>query len=295
MRYRTQLYLMLAPFLVGMIVLVIIPAAGSLIVAFFDYSPLRATEFPWIGLGQFARLWRDPLFWTALGNSLLYTLGSVPLRLAGALGLALLLERRRRGIGFYRSAAYLPTIIPDVAYALVWLWIFNPLFGPVNQALRSLHLTPQTLIVDNNGVRGIIILMSAWTVGEGLVVMLAALRDVPPDLYDAAMVDGAGFWARLRLIILPVIAPTFLLLLFRNTIVSLQDNFAPALLITRAVHPQSLYLPTHFLPIKIYYDAFQDFQFGYAAATIWVLYGVTAFIVFVQYITTRRWSGAAYE
>lgn len=295
MRYRTQLYLMLAPFLVGIIVLVVIPAAGSLGVAFFDYDPRKSTEFPWVGLGQFGLLWQDPLFWTALGNSLLYTLGSVPLRLLGALGLALLLERSRRGINFYRAAAYLPTIIPDVAYVLVWLWIFNPLLGPVNQVLRSLHLPIQSLIVEDNGVRGIIILMSAWQVGEGLVVMLAALRDVPPDLHDAALVDGASFWARLRLVIMPLIAPTFLLLLFRDTIVSLQDNFAPGLLITRSLHPNSLYLPTLFLPVKIYYDAFQDWRFGYAAAMIWVLYGVTALIVFAQYITTRRWSEAAYE
>jgi len=286
---------MLAPFLVGVVVLIIIPAAGSLAVAFFNYTPLRSTEFPWAGLGQFGLLWQDPLFWTALGNSLLYTLGSVPLKLLGAVGLALLLERRRRGISVYRAAAYLPTIIPDVAYVLVWLWIFNPLFGPVNQVLRSLHLPMQSLIVDDNGVRGIIILMSAWQVGEGLVVMLAALRDIPPDLHDAALVDGAGFWARLRLVIMPLIAPTFLLLLFRDTIVSLQDNFAPSILITQWVHPQGMFLPTLFLPKLIYYYAFQDFLFGYAATIIWVLYGVTALIVFAQYITTRRWSEAAYE
>src|SRR6478672_4351312 len=98
MRYRTQLYLMLAPFVVGMVVLVVIPAAASLIIAFFDYTPLRPGEFPWDGLGQFALLREDPLFWQALGNSLIYTLASVPLKLAGALGLALLLDRRRRGI-----------------------------------------------------------------------------------------------------------------------------------------------------------------------------------------------------
>src|SRR5215212_5986590 len=124
MRYRTQLLLMLTPFLVGMVVLVAIPAAGSLFVAFFNYSPLQPLHFEWSGLGQFAQMQQDPLFWTALGNSLLYTLGSVPLRLGGAVGLALLLDRRRRGIGAYRAVAYLPTIIPDVAYALVWLWIF---------------------------------------------------------------------------------------------------------------------------------------------------------------------------
>jgi multiple sugar transport system permease protein len=291
MRYRTQLLLMLGPFLVGMVVLVVAPAAGSLAVAFFDYSPLRAGDFKWDGLGQFEQLGADPLFWTALGNSLIYTAGSVPLRLAGALGLALLLERRRRGIGLFRAAAYLPTIIPDVAYALVWLWIFNPLFGPVNQVLRSLHLPGQSWLVETGGARTVVILMAAWQVGEGLVIMLAALRDVPADLYDSALVDGAGWWARLRHLVLPVIAPTFLLLLFRNTIVSLQDNFAPALLVTQG----GPHYATLFLPLKIYFDAFQNFRFGYGAAMIWVLYLVTALIVFAQSLTARRWSEAAYD
>ncbi|MDQ6694124.1 MAG: sugar ABC transporter permease, partial [Chloroflexota bacterium] len=118
-----------------------------------------------------------------------------------------------------------------------------------------------------------------------------ALRDIPRDLYDAVIMDGAGWWARLRHLVLPVIAPTFLLLLFRDTIVSLQDNFAPSLLVTRG-GPN---FATLFLPLKIYYDAFQNFRFGYGAAMIWVLYGVTAAIVFIQYIATRRWGNAAYD
>ena len=279
------------PFLLGMVGLVVLPAAASLAVAFFDYTPLHATQFVWSGLDQFVQLGQDPLFWTALGNSLLYTAGAVPLRAAGALGLALLLERRRRGIGVYRAAIYLPTVIPDVAYALVWLWIFNPLFGPISQVLRTLHLPQQSWLIDPNGARAIVIVMAVWQVGVGLVIMLAALRDIPPELYDAALVDGAGFWTRLRKIVLPLIAPTFLLLIFRDTIASLQDNFAPALLVTKG----GPHYATLFLPLKIYTDAFQNFRFGYGAAMVWVLYGVTALIVLVQYLSTRRFSEAAYD
>src|SRR6188474_435414 len=121
MRYRTQIIIMLAPFLIGLVVLVALPAAASLFVAFLNYSPLRPTTFEWVGLKQFELLKDDPLFWTALWNSLIYTAISVPLRMAGALGLALFLEKRRKGIGVFRSAAYVPTIIPEVAYALMWL------------------------------------------------------------------------------------------------------------------------------------------------------------------------------
>ena len=291
MRYRTQLWLLLTPFLVGMLVLVVIPAAGSLIVAFFDYSPLQPTRFVWVGLQQFADLQRDRLFWTAVGNSLLYTFASVPLRLAATLGLALLLNQPRRGIRFYRAVAYIPTIIPDVAYALTWLWIFNPLYGPINQVLRSLNLPIQGWLIDVGGARSIVVLMAVWQVGEGLVILLAALRDIPPDLYDAALTDGAGAWERLRLLVLPLIAPTFLLLTFRNTILSLQDNFAPALLVTQG----GPHYATLFLPLKIYFDAFQNFRFGYGAAMLWILYGFTAVVVFGQHMSTRRWSLAAYD
>ena len=282
---------MLAPFLVGMLLLVVLPAAASLVVAFFDYSPLKPTTFPWVGLGQFDLLRQDPLFWTALGNSLLYTAISVPFRMLGVVAMALFLERRRRGIQGYRAAAYMPTIIPDVAYALAWLWIVNPLFGPVNQVLRSLHLPGQTWLVDPAGARGIVVAMGVWQIGEGIVIMLAALRDIPQDLYDVSLTDGAGFWTRLRSLVLPFIAPTFLLLTFRTTIVSLQDNFAPSYLVTHG----DPYYATYFLPLKIYTDAFQNFQFSYGAAMIWVMYIVTALIVFIQYVTTRRWGEAAYD
>ena len=136
--------------------------------------------------------------------------------------------------------------------------------------------------------------MSVWQIGEGVVVTLAALRDIPQDLYDASLVDGAGWWTRLRTLVLPLIAPTFLLLLFRTTIVSLQDNFAPSYILTHN-NPTFLNYSLYFLPLKIFTEAFQNFRFSYAAAIIWVMYGVTALIVFVQYVSTRRWSEAAYD
>lgn len=292
MRYRTQLLLMLAPFLVGLFALVVVPAIASLAVAFFDYSPLRPTTFKWAGLDQFALLREDPLFWTALGNSLIYTLISVPLRMGGALGMALFLEKRRKGIGFYRSAAYIPTIIPDVAYAIMWLWIFNPLFGPISQVLKTFGQQPQAWLLDPVGAKGAIISMGVWQIGEGIVILLAALRDVSPDLHDAAQVDGASYLTRLWMLVMPLIAPTFLLLLFRTTIVTLQDNFTPALLVTQG----GPYYATYFLPLKIYQDAFGGaFRFSYGAAMIWALYAVSAIIVFLQFATTRRWSRAAYD
>jgi multiple sugar transport system permease protein len=134
-------------------------------------------------------------------------------------------------------------------------------------------------------------MMGLWQIGEGIVIMLAALRDIPRDLHDAALVDGAGFLARLRSLTLPLIAPTFLLLTFRTTVVTLQDNFSPAYVVTDG----GPYYATYFLPLKIYVDSFQDFRFSYGSAMIMILYAVTVLIVFLQYISTRRWSTAAYD
>ena len=137
-RYRTTLYLLLAPFLLGVVVLVVVPMALSIGLAFTTYDGLSAPE--WRGLANFRELATDPLFHIALRNSLVFVALTVPLRVLIALGLALLLNRSRRGVGLYRVAVYVPTIVPSVAYALIWLWIFNPRYGPLNQTLESLGL-----------------------------------------------------------------------------------------------------------------------------------------------------------
>ena len=129
------LALMLAPYLVGLTLLIVVPGVVAVSLALFEYDLIRPADF--VGLHNFRELAGDQLFWTSLRNSLHYVAFAVPLRLLGALGLALLLHRRFRAVGGYRTAAYLPTVVPDVAYALVWLWIFNPLYGPMNILLGA--------------------------------------------------------------------------------------------------------------------------------------------------------------
>ncbi len=282
-RYHASLYLMLAPFLAGMLVLVVIPAALSVGLAFTAYDGLSAPE--WRGLDNFRHLLRDQLFRTAAWNSLQFVVLSVPLRVLMALGLALLLSRRHRGAGLYRAAVYLPTIIPSPAYALAWLWIFNPIYGPLNMLLGALGLPTPAWLADSSTALPAIALMSVFQLGEGLVVLLAGLQEIPREQYDAAAIDGAGGLALLRSVTLPLLAPWLLLLTIRDIIVSAQSTFAPALLMTGG----GPYYATLFVPLLMYETAFDRFRFGEGAAMMLLLFLGVGLLIWLAHAALGGW------
>jgi multiple sugar transport system permease protein len=278
---------MLAPYLFGITVLVVLPAAVTFALALFEYDLIRSPEF--IGLDNFRELWDDEVFRISLRNSLYFILFAVPLRLLGALLLALLLHKRFRGVAAYRTGTYLPTVVPDVAYALLWLWILNPLFGPLNLALASLGAPTPQWLTDPRDAQAAVILMSLFVIGEGFIVAMATRQGIPEELYELSGIEGASplyvFWR----VTLPMMAPTLLLLLFRDTIYSFQANFVPALLVTEGGPPPHA---TTYLPLFIYREGFEYLRYGYAAAATLTMFLVTALIVYVQYRIVRRWRHA---
>jgi multiple sugar transport system permease protein len=285
-RYRTSLYLLLAPYLVGVSVLVALPVALSFGLAFTSYDGLSAPT--WQGLDNFRALLRDPLFEIAAWNSLAFVALTVPLRVAIALGLALLLNRPRRGVGLYRVAVYVPTVVPSVAYALVWLWIFNPRYGPLNLALASLGLPAPAWLIDSATALPAIAFTALFQIGEGFLVLLAGLRAIPEECHHAAALDGAGPGAAFRHVTLPLLAPWLLLLAVRDIIVSAQSTFTPALLMTGG----GPYYATLFVPLLMYETAFDRFRFGEGAAmTLFVFAAVGALI----WLTYRAVGGWGYE
>jgi multiple sugar transport system permease protein len=286
-RERRGLALMLLPYVVGIALLVVIPAAVTFWLALYEYDLIRSPDF--VGLDNFRELREDEIFRTSLRNSLGFIALAVPLRLAGALGLALLLHRRFRGVAAYRTGAYLPTIVPDVAYALLWLWILNPLYGPLNLALGAVGgPTPQWL-TDPVDARRAIVLMSLFQIGEGFVVAMATRQGLPGELYELAGIEGARPLYVFRRVTLPLMAPTLLLLLFRDTIFSFQANFVPALLVTGGGPPP---YATTYLPLFVYREGFEYLRYGYAAAATFVMFAATAAIVLVQWRIVRRWRHA---
>lgn len=269
------------PFVAATAVLVVGPALATLGLAFTDYDALSAPR--WNGLANFRRLASDPLFRTALFNSVVFVAIAVPLRVAGSLGAALLYARRARGVGSARALAYLPTVVPDVSYALLWLWLFNPIYGPLGFALGAAGIDTPVLL-SAWGARLAVVALSLFQIGEGFLVALAARHEVPPELYELARLDGAGPVRTFRRITLPMLAPALVLLAARDVAFSFQASFVPALVLTDG---GPLYATTY-LPLYTYRTAFGFFRFGYASAMTVTMVLVTAAMVGVMALVVRR-------
>lgn len=293
-RARRQLRLMLAPYLVGLVALVLLPAAVTLVLAFTEYDLLRPPAF--VGWDNVRELSGDPVFRVALLNSLVFALVAVPLRVLLALGLALLLHRRGPAVGAARTAAVLPTAVPEIAYGLLWLWLLNPLYGPVNQLLRTggengltvFGRTPPQWLTDPTDARAAIVLMSLFTIGETFVVLLAARRALPADVYEMAALEDATGWDVFRRVTLPLLAPVLGLLLVRDAIGSLQFSFVPAFVVTDGGPPP---YATTYLSLFVYRNAFEYLRYGYAAAATLVMIGLTVAAVVLQWRLIRRYRG----
>lgn len=287
MTERRRLFLLLSPYLVGLSVLILVPGVVTFAMSLFDWDLITPPEFT--GLANFRELAGDGLFRISLRNSLSFAAWAVPLRLLGALGLALLLHRRFRGVGAYRTAAWIPTVIPDVAYGLVWLWILNPLYGPLNLLLEAVGIGAKNWLSDPTSAQAAVVLMSVFTIGEGFLVALATRQELPEELYEVAAVEGASALRIFRKVTLPLMAPTLLLLLFRDTVFSMQASFVPALIVTGGGPPPNA---TTYLPLFAYENAFEFLRYGYAAAATLVMFAVTAAIVGVQWLLVRRYRRA---
>jgi multiple sugar transport system permease protein len=260
-----------------------IPMMAAVALAFTEYSGVQAPRFT--RLENFTRLLGDASFWRAAGNSLVYVVISVPLRLGGALAFALLLHRRHRGAGAARSIAYMPTVVPDVAYALLWLWLLNPLYGPLPLALEEVGFTSPRWLTDPWAARAAVPIMGAFQIGEGFVIALAARRLIPTSLYEAAAVEGAKPWFAFTRITFPLMAPVLALLALRDIVFSLQVNFIPALILTDGGPRYA----TTYLPLYVYRAAFRYFRLGYASTMALAMFVLTAVIVVIQYRLAKRW------
>ena len=271
--YQKQIRLLLLPYLVGSVLLIAVPALATVAVAFTRYNAIQPPV--WAGFDNFRRLIASPLVRLSLRNSLIFLSLAVPLRLLGALAFALLLRPRRKLYGLYRASIYLPTIIPEAAYALLWLWILNPFYGPLNALLGVLRLPAPAWLVEPGTAQLAMVIISVFQIGEGFVVLMAGLRKIPRSIYESAQVDGATAWHSFWKITLPLLAPWLLLLTFRDLIVSLQNTFTPSFVLTYG----GPYYATTYVPLLVYEIAFDFFDLGLAAALLVLVYLVIALAV----------------
>jgi multiple sugar transport system permease protein len=283
---RRGLWLMAAPFLLGVIALVLVPAVGALPMSLFEWDLVRAPTF--VGLENFTELVDDPVFRIALRNALFFLVAAVPLRLIGALALALVLARRGRLRAAGRAAAVTPTVIPDAAYALIWLWVLNPIYGPVNLALAGVGLPTPAWLSDPTAARWAIVLMLLLQLGEGFLIASIARRQVPEELLELATINGAGRWGRFVHVTLPIIAPALLLIAIRDTVLVLHSTFVPALLVTEGGPPP---FATTALSLFTYRNAFEYLRYGYAAAATVLMLVLAASISWLLYRVVARSTG----
>jgi multiple sugar transport system permease protein len=283
---RRVLWLMAAPFLVGVTALVLVPAFGSLTMSVYEWDLVRPPRF--VGLANLRELIVDPVFRISLRNTLLYVAAAVPVRLLGALGIGLLLHRRGRLRAAGRVAVLIPSVVPDAAYALVWLWILNPLYGPLNLALGSAGLPTPAWLTQATPARWAVVIMGVFQLGEGALIALIARTRVPEELHEIAALDGAGRWSRFVRVTLPIMAPALLLIAARDTILSIQATFAPALIVTEGGPPP---YATTYLPLFVFRNAFEYLRYGYASAATAVMLVVTASMLWLQYRAFVWWRG----
>ncbi len=267
-----QGWLFVSPWVIGFVLLTAGPMVYSLYLSFTASSLLSPPQ--WVGLENYRRMFADPIFYRSLGNTAYYAVLGVPLGMVLSLGLALLLDAPVRGLGFFRTLFFLPSVTNTVALSILWLWLLNPEFGLINLALARFGVEGPLWLQDEAWAKPALVLMSLWTVGGQMIICLAALQGVPPELKEAAAIDGAGPVRRFFAVTLPLISPALLFNLIMGLVGALQV-FTQAFVMTGGVQPGSEGGPnqsTLFIVLYIYKKAFQEYDMGYASALAWALF-----------------------
>ena len=281
----------ISPWIIGFLAFVLYPLLASFYYSFTRFNILQSPR--WIGLDGYAELFfDDPLFWISIRNTLYMLVFGLPSSLVVSLLLAVLLNQNIRFKAFFRTLFYLPTIIPAVASAMLWLWIFNPQYGLVNSVLALVGIRGPGWLVDPKWAKPAFIIMDLWGVGGAMVIYLAGLQGIPEQLYEAADIDGANWMQKFWRITVPMLTPTILFNLILGAISRLQYFTAPYIM-TRGVGtnvpPGSPLNSTLFYSLLLFQNAFAYFKMGYASAMAWILFVLILVITLVLFRTSARW------
>jgi multiple sugar transport system permease protein len=292
----------LAPWLVGFLAFTLIPVVLAFYYSLCDYSLLQPPVF--IGLSNYRELAGDPIFWKSLVNTLIYAAIALPAGMLVSLGLALLLNQKTLGQSVFRTILFIPSLVPTVASAMLWLWLFNTklgllntllatgpgtaLVGAANAALRALRLpvlqTPIGWLTDPSWALPSLAIMSLWGVGYTVVIYLAGLQDVPVSLLEAAEIDGAGAWKRLRHVTLPMLSPVIFFNLIMAIIGTLQA-FAIPYIMTGGGPARA----TYFYTMYLYDNAFRYLKMGYASSMAWIQFLIVVALSAIAFWSSKRW------
>jgi multiple sugar transport system permease protein len=278
--------LFLSPWIVGFLVFTLWPVLYSAYLSLTDYDVINDPRF--IGLENYRDMAADPKIALALTNTVVYTVLAVPLHVAGALGLALLLERAGRSSGFFRTTFFLPKMTPPVAVGVLVLLLFNGQNGLVNEALGAVGIQGPYWTTDQAWIKPALVLMSMWTIGSTVIILLAALRQVPAELYDAARVDGAGFWRRTFAVTVPMISGTLFFVVVVNTIAAFQMFTEAYTAFFGSGNTTYANEAALFYVIYLFQQGFENLNMGYASAMAWLLFVIILAVTLVQLAVSKR-------
>jgi len=270
----------LSPWIIGFLVFTLGPMIWSLALSFNSYNLVDAPKN--VGFKNYQRMFDDPRVHTALGNTFFYAVLFVPLALIVALALAMLLNRLIKGSGFFRTAFYLPVMTPAVAVAVLFSLLLNGNYGLINKTLALVGIQGPQWLTDPSWIKPSIVLMSLWGLGGGVVILLAALQNVPRDLYEAAAIDGAGKWRSLRSITIPMISPALFFQVIILTISSLQMFDKVYVLFGNPGSSTYAGNASLFYSMYLFQQAFQSLKMGYASALAWLLFVIIMIITLIQ-------------
>jgi multiple sugar transport system permease protein len=277
--------LFVSPWIAGFLLFFAYPFFATIYYGFTDFNGTGAAK--WIGLTNYINLFHDPLFNTSLFNTLYYTVFELPLSTVAALGLALLLNMNVRGRAVYRTIFYIPSIVPLVASCMIFVWIFNPASGIVNDLLTDAHLPSPGWFFSVAWSKPSFVLLGLWGLGQPMVIYLAGLQGVPRELYEVASLDGAGPWQRLRNITLPMISPVILFNVILQLVLCI-SYFTQA----QVIENGDIGGPgtsTWFYVQYLYEQAFEYLKFGYSSAMAFFLFVISAVIMVVLFRSSSRW------
>lgn len=282
LRRSWRAYLFVLPALLLFSVFLIKPMAENIVLSFFRVG---LVDRSFVGLGNYIKMFSEPLFWRALKNTSLFVVMVVPSKILLALCIALMLSRRRRGIqSLFRGAFYLPAVSAGVVMTCVWWWIFNPLYGPLNYLLSLVGVPPIMWLSQPSWARvAVVLVLLNWTVGIGVILYLSALLSIPKSLYEAAQIDGAGPIQSLFRITVPLILPITVFLLVVSTI-GIFQVWQAVFLLTSGGPAYS----TTTMVFRIFDLGFADFEFGRASAYATMLLLILFPVAFAQFKLLNR-------
>ena len=278
-RQRAGFYFIL-PWLIGLIVFTALPMLAAVYISMTDWDIVGNAHF--IGLQNYVKLFQEENFIRSLWVTVRYAIIAVPLTIATSLTIAVLLSKNYKGTGIFRVIYYMPAIVSGVAVAIVFKWILDPNYGLLNGILRFFHIQGPDWLYDPNWVLPSYLIMAIWGAGGGLLTYLAALKDIPEDLYGAAMIDGANTFQKVRYITVPLMTPV----IFYNLVLGIIGafrKFTDAYVLGVAGKEGNFYM------VYLYEEAFSHYRMGYATALAWVLFAIILLLTFVVNWTKKYW------